>query len=76
MSRCVKELGDYDLVEKRSKHGIALLRSIFHQNKNMSDGLYKQCKRCRKQFYNETLVRTKKPCVNIRDRIKNFILNL
>ena len=42
--------------------------------KNMSDGIYNQCKVCRKQNYNENLVKIKKFYLDNRDRKKNNFL--
>ena len=53
MSTCIKDLYDYDLVKKCHVCKNILLKSNFHKNKNMSDGLYTQCKVCRKKYYNE-----------------------
>ena len=46
MSNCIKELYDYKLIKK-------CLKSNFHQNKNMSDGLHPLCISCSKNYYNE-----------------------
>ena len=51
MSSCNKDLYDYDLVKKCSKCKILSLKSNFHKNKKLSDGLYEQCKVCRKEYY-------------------------
>ena len=59
MSNCVKELYDYDLFRKCSKCGIICLKSKFNKKKNMSDGLYKQCKPCKKRYYNKNQEKTK-----------------
>ena len=36
------------------------LKSNFHENKNMSVGLYNQCKSCRKRYYIKNRDKTKK----------------
>ena len=46
MSNCIKDLFDYDLVEKCSKSGIVKLKSNFHKKLKYSDGLSSQCKSC------------------------------
>ena len=51
MSNCIKDLFDYNLVKKCSKCGIISLKSNFHNNKNMKDGLQSQCKLCTKKYY-------------------------
>ena len=51
MSNCIKDLYDYDLVKKCSKCGIISLKSNFHENKNMKDGLQSQCKLCTRKYY-------------------------
>ena len=57
MSNCIKDLFDYDLVKKCSKCGIISLKSNFHRNKNMKDGLQPHCisyvEQIQKQNYNE-----------------------
>ena len=52
MSSCIKDLYDYDLIKKCSKCGIISLKSNFHRNKNMNDGLSPHCKIC-KNHYNK-----------------------
>ena len=44
MSSCIKDLYEYDLIKKCSKCGIISLKSNFHKNKKMNDGLYEQCR--------------------------------
>ena len=46
MSNCIKDLMDYDLVKKCSGCKNILLKSNFHKNKNMRDGLNAHCKNC------------------------------
>ena len=65
MSNCIKDLYDYDLVEKCYKCGIVKLNSNFHKNKKMSDGLYKQCRLCVNQ-------KQKQYDVQNRAEIKNY----
>ena len=57
MSKCTKEINDYDLVKKCSRCGIISLRSNFHKRTLSKDGLYNQCKVCRKEYYNEKFVK-------------------
>ena len=60
MSSCIKDLYDYDLVKKCLNCGFISLKSNFHIDKYMSDGLYNICKVCRKEYYNTNLVKIKK----------------
>ena len=53
MSSCVNDLDDYNLVKKCLECGIISLKSNFQTNKKKSDGLYNQCKVCRKEYYKE-----------------------
>ena len=46
MSKCIKDLYDYDLIKKCSKSGIISLKSNFHKDKNLRDGLNTHCKNC------------------------------
>ena len=83
MSTCVKDLFDYDLVKKCSKCGIISLKSNFHKNNTRNDGLYNQCKVCRKDYYNENLDRllskqkfyTKENRDQIKEYQKNYYLD-
>ena len=50
MSICIKVLFDYDLGKKCSKCGIISLKSNFHENKSMKDGLQPLCISCVKQI--------------------------
>ena len=50
MSNCIKDLFDYILVKKCTKCGIFSLKSNFHKNKNMKDGLQPYCKSCKKEY--------------------------
>ena len=72
MSNCIKDLYDYDLVKKCSKCGIVKLKSNFHKNKKSSDGLNPNCKVCRKNYYNENLVKIKKYYLDNRDMKKEY----
>ena len=47
-------------IKRCPKCEIDCLKSNFHKKKNMSDGLYNQCRSCRKQYYNEIQEKTKK----------------
>ena len=51
MSNCIKDLNDYDLVKKCSRCKNILLKSNFHKDNKRKDGLYNQCKVCRKEYY-------------------------
>ena len=46
MSNCIKDFYDYDLIQKCSKCGIISLKSNFHKDKNMRDGLNTNYKNC------------------------------
>ena len=48
MNNCIKDLFDYDLVEKCLKCGNISLKSNFHKDKNREDGLQPDCKSCKK----------------------------
>ena len=74
MSRCIKDLYSYDLIKKCSKCEIISSKSNFHKNKNMNDGLYNQCKFCRKKYYTKNREKTKKYYIDNRDRIKEYDL--
>ena len=50
MSSCIKDLYDYDLVEKCSKCGIMSLKSKFHKIKAKSNGYRSECITCRKKI--------------------------
>ena len=66
MSNCIKDLFDYDLVKKCLKCGNISLKSNFHKNKNMRDGLYTHCKNCVNQKQKQYDIKT-------RDKKKNTI---
>ena len=51
MSSCNKHLYDYDLVKKCCSCGVVKLTSNFHKRTLSKDGLYNQCKVCRKEYY-------------------------
>ena len=76
MSNCIKDLNDYDLIKKCSKCGIISLKSNFHKNKNMSDGLHSYCIPCRKEYgkkyYVENFDKIKKYNLENQDRIKRY----
>ena len=76
MSGCIKDLYDYDLVKKCSKCGIFSLKSNFHKNKNMSDGLHSNCIPCKKEhgkkYYVENFDKIKKYKLENQDRIKRY----
>ena len=50
MSKCIKDLFDYDLVKKYCRCKNILLKSNFHKNKNTSDGFKPQCNFCIKNI--------------------------
>ena len=50
MSNCIKDLFDYDLVEKCCRCKNILLKSNFHK-KNRKGGLHSQCKFCANDYY-------------------------
>ena len=78
MSSCIKDLYDYDLVKTCLKCRNISLKSNFHKNKNMSDGLQPHCKSCIKKYYLENRDRllNKHKCYNKenRDQIKEYKL--
>ena len=74
MSNCIKDLYDYDFVKKCSKCGIISLKSNFHKDKTRNDGLYNQCKVCRKEYYLDEQDRIKQYYLDNRDRIKEYQL--
>ena len=75
MSNCIKDLYDYDLIKKCSKCGIVKLKSNFHKNKNMNDGLQVHCILCvkqkQKQYSNENPDKKRKYDLDNRDRLLN-----
>ena len=50
MSVCIKDIYDYEKVEKCSKCKTVCLKSIFHNCSLSKDGLHTQCKSCRKTY--------------------------
>ena len=60
MSNCSKGLFDYNLVKDCSKCGIISLKKNCHKWTLFKDGLYNQCKVCRKEYYHENFVKIKK----------------
>ena len=46
MSNSIKDLNDFGLFRKSCKCKNILLKSSFHKNKKMSDGIQSQCKFC------------------------------
>ena len=52
MSNSIKKLYDYDLAKTCCKCKSICLKSNFHKNKNMSDGLQPYCISCKKQKQN------------------------
>ena len=44
MKSRIRGLYDYELDKKWKKSENVMLKSNFHKNKNMSDGLFKPCK--------------------------------
>ena len=51
MSSCIKDLFDYDLIEKCSKCKTISLKSNFYKDITKKDGYRPSCKRCTNQFY-------------------------
>ena len=75
MSNFIKELYDYDLVEKSSRCKIISLRTNFHKNKIMNDGFQPYCKSCiKKNLENRDRLLDKHKCYNKEnsDRIKEY----
>ena len=76
MSSCIKDLYDYDLVKTCRVCKNVLLKSNFHKNKNMSDGLHSYCIPCRKEYgkkyYIENFDKIKKYNLENQDRIKRY----
>ena len=76
MSNCIKDLFDYDLVKKCSKCGIISLKSNFNKDNTKNDGLYNQCKICRKDYYMKNSIKLiqkqKDYYLDNRDRIKEY----
>ena len=74
MINCIKDLYDYDLIKKCSKCKNILLKSNFHKDNTRNDGLYNQCKVCRKDYYLDNQDRIKQYYLDNRDRIKEYQL--
>ena len=74
MSNCIKDLYDYDLIKKCFKCKNILLKSNFHKDNTRNDGLYNQCKVCRKDYSLDNQIRIKQYYLNNRDRIKEYQL--
>ena len=51
MSNCIKDLFVYNLVKQCCRCQNILLKSNFHKDNKRKDGLYNQCKICRKEYY-------------------------
>ena len=51
MRNCIRDVFDYDLVKKCCRCKKILLKSNFHKDNKRKDGLYNQCKICRKEYY-------------------------
>ena len=83
MSNCIKDLYDYDLVKKCSKCGIISLKSNFHKNKKLKDGLTSHCNvyknEYHKNYYNKNrdseLKRRKKYVSQNRGKINEYVKN-
>ena len=75
MSSGIKDLIDYNLVKLYSKCGIISLKSNFHKNKFMNDGLQPHCISCvkqkQKQYYNENPDKKRKFYLDNQDRLLN-----
>ena len=50
MSNCIKDLYDYELVEKCCRCEIISLKPNFHKNKLTKDGCRSACKNCEKNI--------------------------
>ena len=76
MSNCIKDLYDYDLVKKCSNCRIISLKSNFNKYNTKNDGLYNQCKICRKDYYMKNSIKLiqkqKDYYLDNRDRIKEY----
>ena len=57
MKRCIKDLYEYEIFKNCLKSGNILLKSNFHKNKIMKDGLQPRCISCCKEFYLENRAR-------------------
>ena len=71
MSKCIKDLYDYNLIKKCSKCGIISLKSNFHKSKLTKNGVRSECITCRRKFYIENQEKSKKYYSENRDRINN-----
>ena len=65
-----------DDIKRCSKCGNVSLKSNFHKNRNMSDGLHSYCIPCRKdygkKYYSENLDKITKNNLENQDRIKRY----
>ena len=73
MSNSIKDWYDYDSVKKCCRCGIISLKTNFHKNKNMKDGLQPYCISCvkQKQYYNENPDKKRKYYLDNQDRLLN-----
>ena len=71
---CIKDLYDYDLVEKCYKCGVIHLKTNLQRNKTKNYASNSNRKVGRKQYYNEDLVKIKKYYLDNRDRMKDYYL--
>ena len=71
MSNCIKDLFDFDLVKKCCRCKIILIKSNFHKDNKIEDGLFNPCKSCRKEFFikksNKVILKQKDCFLEIRD---------
>ena len=74
MSNCIKDLYDYDLIKECHRCKNILSKSNFHKDNTKNDGLYNQCKVCRKDYYLDNQDRIKQYYLDNRDRIKEYQL--
>ena len=78
MSGCIENLYDYDSVKKYSKCGIVSLKTNFHRNKKMGDGLNKQCKFCvnqrQRQYDIEYRGKKENNIMKIMTKFKNIVV--
>ena len=79
MKNCIKDLMDYDLVKKCSGCKNILLKSNFHKDNTRNDGLYNQCKVCKKEYYMKNSIKLiqkqKDYYLDNQDRIKQYYLD-
>ena len=72
MSKCIKDLYDYDLVKKCSKCKIVKLKSNFYKDRTKNDGYRPSCRICTNQYYcdNQTRILNNQKIYNKNNRSK------